>query len=108
MEMIPSSQLLSLNCVNLDHCSPDSMPGCSTGSAQCQSAALWCLAPAPHCPGQTSEAASPPYKPGATDILSFAIKYNKCINTEEKPVYQMDNSEAGKYSGMFCCGSGLV
>ena len=26
--------------------------------------------------------------------------------TEEKPGYQKDNSEANKYNGMFCCGSG--
>ena len=56
------------------------MSGCSTGSAQCQSAALWCQAPAPHCPGQTSEAASPPCKPGATDI-QFCQKKQQKINT---------------------------
>ena len=79
------------------------MPGCSTGSAQCQSAALWCLAPALHCPGQTSEAASPPCKPGATDIFGVAKKATKDQHT---PGYQKDNSEANKYSGMFCCVSG--
>ena len=60
------------------------MPVCSTGSAQCQSAAPWCLAPALHCPGQTSEAASPPCKPGATDIFGVAKKKQQKINTQQK------------------------
>ena len=44
---------------DLDDCSRGSMSGCSTGSARCRSAAPWCQAPAPRCPGQTAAAESP-------------------------------------------------
>ena len=108
MEMIPSSQLLSLNCVNLDHYSPDSMPGCSTGSAQCQSAALWCQAPAPHCPRQTSEAASPPCKPGATDIFGVAKKKQQKINTQQKKNLGIKRIIVKQISTMECFAVGLV
>ena len=48
---------------HLDHCNPDSMSGCSTGSARCRSAARWCRAPAPRCHGQTGSAGDPPGTP---------------------------------------------
>ena len=69
-----SKKLIRTQCMvhpldkHLCHCSPDSMPGCSTESAQCQSAAPWCRAPAPHCHGQTGSAGDPPCIPDQDNL----------------------------------------
>ena len=102
---LPHSQMTDCGMFNhLDHCSPGSMSGCSTGSARCQSAAPWCRAPAPHCHGQTGSAGDPPCIPDQDNlwILDKSINY---IQTDQ-PVCQMDNYGGGRCSEMSYCGFG--
>ena len=85
---------------HLDHCNPDSMSGCSTGSARCRSAARWCRAPAPRCHGQTGSAGGPPGTPDQD--MDKSLNYTQT----DQPVCQMDSYGGGKCSEMSYCGFG--
>ena len=69
---------------DLDHCSPDSMSGCSTGWAPCQWVGSSDRAPVPHCAGRTSPAGGLPSRSGC----------------------QRGSSGAGRCSGTSYSGSG--